>query len=162
MPCLDNRIFDLRCFAPNNRIFSLGILRKSLVCFLYHNKKVLLLSPLSRGIKRLWKINLRQIQYSLECPPNLQSLIYIFSQECTDKLAKPRLTWMLAVKERIAILYSTDLERLSNKEGSRENTWNSLGRGNRIVLMSRLEEGGDWNRRGQLWGGGLMSEPSTE
>lgn len=79
--------------------------------------------------------------------PSQSSVSYLYfflspqtpSQECTDKLAKPRPTWMLAVKERITILYSTDLERLSNKEGSRENTWISLGRENRIDLVSGLE-----------------------
>jgi hypothetical protein len=38
------------------------------------------------------------------------------------------------------MLQSTDLERLSNKESSVEDTWLSLGRGNRIDFSGRQEQ----------------------
>lgn len=42
------------------------------------------------------------------------------------------------------MLQTIDLERLSNKEGSRKYTWISLGRGNRIDFRGEL----GWVRMG--------------
>ena len=54
---------------------------------------------------------------------------------------------------------STDSERLGNNNGSQENTWISLGRGNRD-FVSRFWIGGDRNMSGQF--GDRVEWVSTE
>ena len=48
------------------------------------------------------------------------------------------------------MLQSTDPEKLSNKEGTREDTWISPGRVNRTNFVSGLWVDGDGNRRDQV------------
>lgn len=48
------------------------------------------------------------------------------------------------------MLQSTDQERLSNKEGSKWNTWVSSGRGNRKEFEDRLNMDGNGNGRNNI------------
>lgn len=48
------------------------------------------------------------------------------------------------------ILQSTNSERLSNKKGSRRNSWTSLERENRRYFMAGLEEGVYGNKADQV------------
>ena len=54
----------------------------------------------------------------------------------------------------IIILQSTDTEKLSNKEGSRERTLISLRTGSRIDSSGTLGACGDGSRRGHMEGEG--------
>jgi hypothetical protein len=59
------------------------------------------------------------------------------------------------------MLQSTDPEKLSNKEGTREDTWISPGRVNRTNFVSGLWVDGDGNRRDQVregWREGVQGE----
>lgn len=55
------------------------------------------------------------------------------------------------------MLQSTDPRRLSNKEGSRVDTWISLGRG-RIEFIGGLGVGGDGNMKDRARMGGSKGE----
>lgn len=48
------------------------------------------------------------------------------------------------------MLWSTNPEKLSNKEGLMGDAWVSLERGNRIVFIDKLGEGEIGSRRDQL------------
>lgn len=56
------------------------------------------------------------------------------------------------------MLQSTDIERLPNKEGIRENTRISRGQGNRIDFASRLEAGCGWEQKESDWFRGRWRE----
>lgn len=51
------------------------------------------------------------------------------------------------------MLQSTDLERVNNKEGSREDACVSLGRRNRTDFVGGLGIGRDGNKRGEMGDG---------
>lgn len=56
------------------------------------------------------------------------------------------------------MLQTTGPERLTNKDGSKGDTWIPLGRGNRMDYVGRLGAGGHRNRRDQVGEGGMEKE----
>jgi len=54
--------------------------------------------------------------------------------------------WILAIKYRVTILYSTYPKKVSNKEGPKEDALISLRRGNKIDIRGEWREEIVWKR----------------
>jgi hypothetical protein len=55
-------------------------------------------------------------------------------------------SWILAIKYRIPMLYSTDRKKLNKKEGTSKDAGFSLRNGNKIVIRGRWRDGPGWER----------------
>jgi hypothetical protein len=64
--------------------------------------------------------------------------------------------WVLAIKYRMPMLYSTDPKKLNKKEGPSKDAWISHRRGNKIVIRCRGREGSGWEREFGEGNGGIQ------